>query len=390
MFVFRLFYIFCCLIIPKFENKIIFYSYPDASDNSWALFNHYAKKTDSASMRFVWLCEQPEAERSRLDEVVRGSGHRLTIVKKQSLRGILHFCSAAYAFTTTRFYPFVVPGFGPVVTSVWHGMPIKKLGLYKLDQTKKRTPFDYLVSTSPFFSEVMAHAFGMPVERVLPLGLPRNDALLNPRAGVKEQLWGALSIPGNQGVVFWLPTYRKMLDRYGAMDGTHASFLGDWEDGWLARLDALAAERELTVVIKLHPADQMNEWAEGESLHYKNIRVIGFERWRRIGVDLYAALSVSGGLISDVSSVLVDYLIVNKPIGVTRNALDSYKRGVISEVEPLLDEFMQVNNEQDFSEFLGKVGTAVRWPETVLKKYNTQAWHKRCASLDVENYLSNR
>ncbi|HIA28346.1 MAG TPA: hypothetical protein EYN79_09615 [Planctomycetes bacterium] len=67
------------------------------------------------------------------------------------------------------------------VINVWHGIPLKAIGILTPERTRKfkrkLRRFSSLVSSSPLDRSVMSAAFGLPPDRVIPTGLPRNDIL---------------------------------------------------------------------------------------------------------------------------------------------------------------------------------------------------------------------
>ena len=68
--------------------------------------------------------------------------------------------------------------------NTWHGTPMKKMGTdIALGNTsfgaKGRNNFDVMMSQGNFETDVFSRAFGIPKEKFLEAGLPRNDILAN-------------------------------------------------------------------------------------------------------------------------------------------------------------------------------------------------------------------
>ncbi len=337
-----------CIIVKQKKNKIILYSYPDASDSSGELFLNLVKNREN--LVIIWLCECPKKVQKRLRVKVKNSTNKVVVKRKRSISGVLHFCTAKYAFTTTTFYPFFVIGYGPKVISLWHGMPIKKVGVYQGAPIASAN-FDYVLSTSKLYSSVMAKAFQTPKDCVLNFGLPRNDALLVPDPKIRSFLEKEFNIKKDKRLYFWLPTYRVTLNKYGLKDSSEKkSFLDEWDDNFFETLSERAKVNDVTIIIKLHPADQLNKGFP--CIDEENIKIIRSVEWERMGIQLYSALAVSDGLISDLSSVLVDYMITGKPIAITIHSLDNYTRGLVPEVSSMLDEFFHITGQSTFLDFL--------------------------------------
>lgn len=378
----KFFYKIFCFFTSSFKNKkkYLFYSFPDASDNSFYLYKFLSSYKND--LVFIWLCDEPENVFDKLNLYARSN--KLVVVKKKSIKGFFHFCTSNYAFTTTNFYPFFVKGSGPTVIGVWHGMPIKVIGSYK-DEGYQGDYFDYMVSTSDFYSEIIAKAFLIDKSKILPYGLPRNDGLLNPIVKVKDKIHEFFNIESSDKLIFWLPTYRKSFDCYGHNDSINSNFIEEWDSGFFSRLDSWALSQDLVVLIKLHPADSYNKHISHHD--FKSLRLIKSQEWQNIGIDLYEALAVSDGLISDVSSVIIDYLIVKKPIAILSNAVEHYSRGIIPEAEPVLNSFFSIKSEADFKYFILNIDNISYPKESVLSKYNEQAITRQKSCKIIMNAL---
>lgn len=368
-----------CTVLKQDEKKLTFYSFPDASDNSWHFFCYLIEHSEDK--KFVWICENPDVVAQRIKRVCKNSKNQIEVLGKYSFRGLFQFCSSYFAFTTTMFYPFTVSGYGPLVISLWHGMPIKRLGTYNKSFKPGGGSIDYLISSSGLFSGIMAHAFNMTEDQVLPVGLPRNDALLRGDDEVETRLRTSLNIHSDQKIVFWLPTYRRSSPRYGLVDGVAESFLDEWDTGFLERLNQAAGCRGVTVIIKLHPADQLN--AEQHDHDFSHVRILQSSVWESMELDLYDALAVSDALISDISSVLIDYMVTGKSIAVTVSSLDGYTRGVTPGLEAIFDEFSHIDDESSFAFFLSDLSAVERHTLDGYGLYNEQAVtrHSACQSV---------
>ena len=82
---------------------------------------------------------------------------------------------------------------------------------------------------------------------------------------------------------------------------------------------------------------------------FSNVLMLNNSDWSFLNLDLYDVLSVSDGLISDLSSVVIDYILSNKPIALTVNSFDDYSRGMIDclDIEARL-KFYKISKMEDF------------------------------------------
>ena len=308
--------------IPTRSNQIAFASYPDCADNAYALFAFIMRSPRSTEFQFVWLVKNMAAAEARLqqDYPHLKSGH-VRIVLKNSPRGVFAFMRSRYAFYTHGFYRFAHAGFHQTIVNLWHGMPLKKIGMQLEQRYLLEPPFaHYSIATSDFFADAIAESLRVPRKRTLVTGLPRNEWLLAPdhtHAAVSE---------GRANLIIWLPTYRS-----GEADGY---VLRDSSDGPdpvsesnLKELDSMLEGTDLLLILKLHPLDLRNrkEWPA-----YRNIRVMKDTEFRARGLNIYKLLAGADALITDFSSIAVDYLIVNKPVGVFAPDRETYTRGFVS------------------------------------------------------------
>jgi CDP-glycerol glycerophosphotransferase (TagB/SpsB family) len=104
--------------------------------------------------------------------------------------------------------------------------------------------------------------------------------------------------------------------------------------------------------------DSLNSRAFTED--YRNLKILSASAWLSLGVDLYAALGQSSALISDVSSVLIDYLITEKPIGITGASIKAYQRGLMGDVTALTSGLPSLNTTADLLAFVGNTA-AFNW-----------------------------
>lgn len=294
-------------------------------------------------------------------------------MRRRSITGIFAFITSRYVFASHGVPSFVSDAKegGPVIVNLWHGMPIKVIGHADPDQGFGATQYcDYVLSTSPFFTCVMSRAFGLPPSAVLEFGLPRNDVLASGQNSVTAAVMrDTLGLAQCSRVVFWLPTYRQTHYRDGRCDSPDKSFLDDWDNDFLSRLDGMASQSNCYVIIKLHPLDCINKV---ELPHTTDrVKLITAEAWGNLGMELYDALAVSDGLISDVSSIIVDYLAARRPIGVTRRSVERYARGFIPGTRDLLDDCAAIETEADVHEFLSAVVAGAAHVPEKAEKFNS-------------------
>jgi CDP-glycerol glycerophosphotransferase (TagB/SpsB family) len=289
--------------------------------------------------QLVWLVKNKILAEERLrQDYPDFSSDRVKVVQKNTLRGLFCFLRSRYVFFTHGVYWFAHAGFHQTVVNLWHGMPIKKIGVQLEERASVELPFaHYSIATSDFFADVIADSLRVPREHVLVTGLPRNEWILTPtpeHVAVKE---------GRSRMVVWLPTYRQLeVDGYVIENSTDVP--DPLSASSLADLDRKLQGIDLLLVLKLHPGDIRNRdsWPG-----YKNIRVLRDADFRAEGLNVYKLLACADALITDFSSVAIDYLTVNKPIGVFAPDRSTYTRGFVNGAFEKLDTVCHSLNSVD-------------------------------------------
>lgn len=194
-----------------------------------------------------------------------------------------------------------------IVVNLWHGVPLKKITL--LEHQKDllyRLYFPWLfsrnytwvVTTSSHLVPLMQASFGVRKEQVKIWGQPRNDGLFRRReAGeVLGEIYQDRELPDFAKVLLYAPTHRDQ--------GRVRLF--PFED---MRRDELAAflEREkLLLCIRTHIFTE-------ESEHVPESPRILWMNGERVE-DVMDVLDVFDLLITDYSSIYIDYLLTGRPM----------------------------------------------------------------------------
>lgn len=101
----------------------------------------------------------------------------------------------------------------------------------------------------------------------------------------------------------------------------------------LLKLDQACREKNLVILVKKH---QYQQDFGIDNAALTNIRFIDNQTFSDHQIQMYEFLPCTDALISDYSSVAIDYLLIDKPIGFTLDDYESYKqtRGFVFE-DPL-------------------------------------------------------
>lgn len=241
-------------------------------------------------------------------------------VYKYSLKGLWYFLTSSKIYYTHGLYL----GFSKLsekrqlVINLWHGMPLKRVGL--LDGKVDVPDFHYVYCSSEFFAPIISKVFGVTREQLIIDILPRNKILLRQSDNVNLNLL----VSQYNKILVWLPTYRKSNVGDIRIDGSaNNNTVFGFEGLDVERLNSILQAKNYKLIVKPHPMAVVDD----HSFDLSNISIIGEEWLQDSGVTLYELLSVSNELWTDFSSVFVDYELTQKDILFTMSDLESMKSG---------------------------------------------------------------
>ncbi len=181
-------------------------------------------------------------------------------------------------------------------------MPLKKIGKLNNGTGLKTT---YTLSTSSFFNETLSKSFNIEIGSILTVGLPRNERLFPDKNQVKNYL----RIKNYSTVVFWLPTYRKSNTGEIREDGTIFNNPFNLPDFNQRMMNDFFLSNNIICFFKVHPMADLGDFKSSS-----NLILIDDEYLYNRNLTLYNALAISDLLITDISSVVIDYMLLDKPI----------------------------------------------------------------------------
>lgn len=344
------------LLVRPRADRVCFLSIPDHADNAFHTYRHLV--VARSGLELVWLVgdlglvERIEAEFARLTRDRPDHGHRVRVVARRSVRGYLTYLTCRYVFHSQGAYAFSRWGHRRHVVNLWHGMPIKAIGRLNRRTPSIKEAFGTVqVATSHAWRYLIATAFAADPADVLVTSLPRCDALqfVDARSTTREVVRAALDVPSDHRLVLWMPTWRvqdgrafvhrgldAISERRALAAGPRArSFLDDLPAWALPALEDACADHGCTLVIKLHPLDSLAGTQQG--LDLPDARWLTSPTLADHEIHLYDLLAASDGLLSDLSSVVIDYLVTGRPIGLIGFVEEAYDRDLLFPVSLFRD-----------------------------------------------------
>ena len=288
-------------LIPKQKNLWIFGAWygNQYSDNSRAIFEKASN--DCPEIQAIWFTRDPSIV-TMLNEL----GYQTEL--SYSLRGFWLAMRAHSVFVSSGMVDVnQVAANAPRLVQLYHGIPIKKIGddaragfilvayrIIRLFFPFVDPSYDYLVTSSPRMSKIFSTAYPH-AKSFVELGLPRNDVLAQKNDRYNE----------TQKTIVYLPTFRA----------NSSKAMKIFENFSPELLQKILENSQSYFIIKLHPIQTK-----------PNIDLSKYNRisFAEKSLNTYDLLKNASILITDYSSVYIDFLLTDRPIIHLANDLEEY------------------------------------------------------------------
>jgi CDP-glycerol glycerophosphotransferase (TagB/SpsB family) len=304
-------------LFPRCKKVYVFGSAHDSFiDNAKYLFIALSKKDTSSKL--IWITSNNE-----VISYLRGLG--FSAYHKISFPGA-YYCLRA----GTYFFNIYVTDINfwlsrnSRLINLWHGVPLKKIEhdidsgpLLKnycpknsFDKLKAKVFYPHLsvelfalAVPSKMLVDMFSSAFNISKTKCIVANYPRNEILLKSKKDIINFLgelkeYASLEIIKNindyNKVYLYMPTWRDSGADFISLSGLDFDVL-----------DSLLHKRNEVFVLKMHPNTKIcldSMW------RFKNIKVLNNS------IDIYPILPFADTLITDYSSVYIDFLLLNKDI----------------------------------------------------------------------------
>lgn len=340
-------------VFPVNNHLVIFRSMPDYADNARALAeymldNGYANKysiyydvsdarkynNTGSQMKFI-SCET-----------------KLGLYRLKNLKLVV---TAKYLMSTHK--PILIRNRArkeQLIINLWHGCGYKDKSSH---QGSGHANFDYAIVPGELFVKPKSYFWNIEEEKILPIGYPRYDWLKAVDKGARKVL-DSFKRDAESKVVLWMPTYRA--DKRGVYTDSNSITqfpLVDRVEKW-QELDRCCEKLDIVLIVKLHPFQREYGIPFDSFTNIKEIANLVFED---SDVPMYKFIALTDALISDYSSVAVDYLLVDRPIAFTLDDYEEYKstRGFVFDDPRVYMPGHHLYSSEDLMRFLHDVSTGV-------------------------------
>ena len=252
-----------------------------------------------------------------------------------------HMATAGSIYLNDNFLPlgYCYPSKKVNIVQLWHGAgAFKKFGLsvetdegVKKQVIRSNARITHLFVTSkqvvPFYKE----AFGIDEDRIFVTGIPVTDVYFreDKKAQGKESFYTAYPELRDKKILLYTPTFRRTNEEN---DG-----IMEWFD--VQKIHEILGD-SWVILVKMHPKYPVNNITENSFCY-------NLTNYSQI-TDLYF---VSDVLVTDYSSTVVEYVLLDKPVLLYAYDLKEYDRGFYRDFESTVPGAV-AHTKEEFYEFL--------------------------------------
>ena len=189
-------------------------------------------------------------------------------------------------------------------------------------------------------------------EKIVPLGFPRNDILTNINIDLKKLFKNC----DFNKVIVWYPTYRQNRNATVKLSGSTLPLIHDPESA--VQLNEVAKNNKVLIVLKPHFAQDLSYVKKSE---LSNILFIDDKFFVDNNITSYEFVGSCDAMISDYSSIIFDYTLCDKPIGMVWEDIEEYKKspGISNGVEKYLSCGEKIYTLEELENFVVNVANDV-------------------------------
>lgn len=331
-------------LFPKSHKRVVLLPFPNTEPGSINIANYLV---DHSDYEVHFIVEKEGGIIPRM--LLRPQVHIIVKTNRSDYRYLWQLYRSKFVFLT---HGCILNRFPKrqVVVNLWHGLLYKRVGLLA---GGVGLPATYTIGTSALTEPMLSAAFGVPQSSVLRTGYPRNDNLLSGSSNQSEIIRQLGFKERYDRIILWMPTYRKSVKGNICLDGVDVGNPFYIQDFDIERFNSLLKEQQTLCLVKPHPlAPKYALDVDSSHVHFIDDQWV-YDR----GLDLYSLVGATDLLISDVSSIIIDYLLLDKPIVCISEDFDVYGQTRGFYFEDIEDKIptQVLRNQHEFFEFLSQL-----------------------------------
>ena len=316
--------------VPMDDGMIIFSALSHRyNDSPRAIYEYLIAHPEYSGYRFVWALGDPEhtdipgpAIKIKADTV---QYFRYTLMAKYWIASVNIERSLKYKKKKCRYL------------NTWHGLSLNHCG----NAVPGRKDFDYsnvdfMCYESEYHKKIIMRDFGALEEAMIPSGLPRNDTLYRTTPEEVDAIKTRLGLPKDKKIILYAPTWRDSTDNGQSYTIKPPINVRYWEERLSDRYIVLLRTHAYTTRLL---GVEFNDFIR----NYTDYPVIN---------DLF---KVSDILVSDYSSCIADFSILERPIVCFAYDYEEYSkvRGLYLDFETAMPSGVKRTEEEVIEQILG-------------------------------------
>lgn len=324
--------------LPIDENLVVLESEGDLSDNAYALYDYMRSAGYLDRYRVIWAVNDldsalqlktSEPQRWPNTSFIKKLPYDSTPDEKKLGARVLSTCKW-FIFDHGDLMAKLPKRDDQIVVYLSHGWGYKAPKGSGLASDVMR--WNLMTATGPLAAKGLADYWQYPLEKTVVTGYPRLDYLFEDDPFVSTKIDEAFHLSHYRKVVFWMPTFRKSVASTLSEDYIHNEtglpIFNTLDD--LRSFSTFLKAKDILLVFKLHHLQaELPVFQE----KFDNIIVVRDEELHYLGLQLYQFVRFADALISDYSSIAIDYLVMDRPIVFTLDDYEQYakSRGLFPE-----------------------------------------------------------
>lgn len=343
-------------LIMKFlplKNYIVFESIPTYTDNTKAVFDMLLEQGFNKHYKLFWLTNDDVDENILKLEKNKNVFLLSEQSNKNVFKGVLFRIYSSFVLHFAKLF-ISCNGFFTKFNPKQHNINLAHGEALKNCRGKYSLPndVDKVMCLSDYLAEYDAYNFSCSIEKMLPLGYPRNDELF----GEKIDLEKIFVNSSFEKSIFWMPTFRQ--HKNGKVNSSSVSFPIIYTTEIAENLNEFAKQKKVLLIIKPHPAQDISKISE---MHLSNLEFINNEFLRKKSISNYELLRSVDAMITDYSSVYYDYMLCDKPIGLCFDDFDEFEKNNGFTVDPnyIFTGGEKIYNANDLMSFINRISESI-------------------------------
>lgn len=308
---------------PIDEHLIVMESEGDLSDNAYALYDYMRANGYLNKYHVAWLVDDVEkAEKRKAEFPNTEFVQKVPLKVNTKWSEVLATCKW-YIYDHCNLMAPYTKGDNQTILYLSHGWGYKasKGG----DINKDKSVYDYMTATGHLSAKGLSEYWKRPLENTIITGYPRLDYFFENDKHIRSTINEKWKFDQYNKVIFWMPTFRKSVASALSEDYIkNSTGLPIFEDeSSLKKFSSFLKDNNILFVFKLHHLQaDLPVFHE----HFDNILVVQDEELQEMGVQLYQFIPFADALVSDYSSISIDYLLLDRPIIYTLDDYDQYDK----------------------------------------------------------------